>query len=94
MSKKIIPIHLVYLLMFLLLTLSVPANAYIGPGAGISVVGSLLGILATIFVAIGAIVFWPLRKWQKRRKARRESLAANSAAGSQSDASREDSQVK
>ena len=89
MSKKIIPIHLVYLLMFLLLTLSVPANAYIGPGAGISVVGSLLGILATIFVAMGAILFWPVRKYLKRRKLRRESLAANEGADSNHTSSRE-----
>lgn len=46
-----------------------PVQAYVGPGAGISVLGSLLGILATIVVAIGAILFWPLRKLMKRRKA-------------------------
>jgi membrane protein implicated in regulation of membrane protease activity len=60
------------LLAWLLLTPVSVALAYIGPGAGISVLGSLLSILATFFVAIGAIVFWPLRKWLKRRKARRE----------------------
>ena len=62
-----------------------PAVAYIGPGAGISVLGSLLGILATIFVAIGAVLFWPIRKYLKRRKARRES-AQGTAADSASDA--------
>jgi hypothetical protein len=46
-----------------------PLQAYVGPGAGISVLGSLLGILATILVAIGAIIFWPVRKLMKRRKA-------------------------
>ena len=57
----------------LLLALSTsPAAAYIGPGAGISVLGSLLGILATIFVAIGAILFWPIRKMMKRRKAKKK----------------------
>jgi hypothetical protein len=49
--------------------LSSPAIAYIGPGAGISVLGSLLGILATIVVAIGAIIMWPLRKALKKRRA-------------------------
>ncbi len=49
-----------------------PAAAYVGPGAGISVLGSLLGILATIFVAIGAILFWPIRKLMRRRKAKKE----------------------
>ncbi len=59
------------LLVLVLFTSS--ATAYVGPGAGISVLGSLLGILATIFVAIGAILIWPVRKFMKRRKARKES---------------------
>ena len=63
------------LLTLLLLILTSPAVAYVGPGAGISVLGSLLGILATIFVAIGAIIFWPVRKYMKRRKARLASQA-------------------
>ena len=58
--------------LLLLVLISSPAIAYIGPGAGISVLGSLLGILATIFVAIGAILFWPIRKLIKRRKAKKE----------------------
>jgi membrane protein implicated in regulation of membrane protease activity len=60
------------LLALLLLTPVSAALGYIGPGAGISVLGSLLSILLTFFVAIGAIVFWPLRKLLKRRKARRD----------------------
>ena len=61
------------IIVLLLLTLSAsPAAAYIGPGAGISVLGSLLGILATIFVAIGVILFWPIKKLMKRRKAKKE----------------------
>ena len=57
------------LVIFLSLLASSTAVAYIGPGAGISVLGSLLGILGTIVVAIGAILFWPIRKMLKRRKA-------------------------
>ena len=61
------------IIVLLLLTLSAsPAAAYIGPGAGISVLGSLLGILATIFVAIGVILFWPIKKLMKRRKVKKE----------------------
>jgi|GEM_PF-829873 len=63
-------------LILVLLTPASTALAYIGPGAGMSVVGSLLTILATIFVAIGAIIFWPLRKFMKRRKARRNATAS------------------
>ena len=52
----------------LLMALPLSAFAYIGPGAGISVLGGLLGILTTIVVAIGAILFWPVRKMLKRKK--------------------------
>ena len=74
---------------FIVLLVS-PAAAYIGPGAGISVLGSLLGILATIFVAIGAILFWPLRTFVQRRKARRQSLPATDAANTGDDGTRDD----
>jgi len=63
----------------LLVLLSSTAFAYVGPGAGISVLGSLLSILATIVVAIGAIIFWPVRKYMKRRKARLGSEDSNKA---------------
>jgi len=53
--------------LLLLALIATPATAYVGPGAGISVLGSLLGILVTIFVAIGAILFWPIRKLMRRK---------------------------
>jgi len=58
------------LIILLLLISPAVALAYIGPGAGISVLGSLLGILGTIVVAIGAILFWPIRRFLKRKKQR------------------------
>lgn len=67
MSKNI-TLKLSVLLLLVLFSSNV--FAYVGPGAGISVLGSLFSILATIVVAIGAIIFWPLRKFMKRRKAR------------------------
>ncbi len=70
-------------LLALALLISAPAMAYIGPGAGISVLGSLLGILATIVVAIGAIVMWPLRKMLKKR---RQAAADNAQAGEEAGA--------
>jgi len=73
-------IVILILLACLFLVTASPALAYIGPGAGISVLGSLLSILATIVVAIGAILFWPLRKFMKRRKARRESVESTDTA--------------
>ena len=81
-------IRLISLLFLLLLgaLVSAPALAYVGPGAGISVLGSLLGILATIVLAIAAIVMWPLRKMMKKKKA---AAAENSAEASTADADSE-----
>lgn len=47
------------------------AEAYIGPGSGISVIGSLLGLLATVFIALGAIALFPFRKMMKKNAAKR-----------------------
>jgi bacteriorhodopsin len=47
---------------------ALPAAAYIGPGAGASVAGSLLNTLLVVLLAIVAIVFWPVRLlWRKLR---------------------------
>jgi hypothetical protein len=52
----------------ILMALAPTAFAYIGPGAGISVFSSLLGLLATILLAVAAILLWPIRRaWKKMR---------------------------
>lgn len=78
----------IFLICMLLIT-APAAFAYIGPGAGISLVGSILGILAAIFLGLFAVLAWPIRRFLKRRKAAREG-ASNDAtfqAGSESDES-------
>ncbi len=57
---------------FLILGLiSISAHAYIGPGAGISVLGGIFGVIAAVFLAIAAVLLWPIRRMMKRRKARK-----------------------
>ena len=47
------------------------AYAYIGPGAGISAVGSLLTLSAAVLLAIVGFVWYPVKRLvKKRRKAR------------------------
>ena len=49
------------------------AHAYIGPGAGISAIGSLLALGAAVLLAIVGFVWYPLKRLRKRRqKARAE----------------------
>jgi hypothetical protein len=46
-----------------------PAAAYIGPGAGITMLGALWGVIVAIALALGAVLFWPIRiLLRKRRK--------------------------
>ena len=56
------------LLLGLGLTLSGPAMAYIGPGAGITMLGALWGVIVAIVLALGAVLFWPIRALLRRRK--------------------------
>ena len=71
------------LTILILVVFSPAASAYIGPGAGISVLGSLLGILGTIVVAIGAILFWPVRKMLKRRKQAKLATTGEDSSGAE-----------
>lgn len=52
-----------------------PAHAYIGPGAGAGTIAVVLGILASIVMAFLAILWYPLKRLLRRRKATRTELA-------------------
>ena len=62
-------------LIYFALVILVPstAEAYIGPGMGAGTIGVMLGILASIFLGLIAIVWYPLkrlfRKLFKKEKA-------------------------
>ena len=45
-----------------------PAFAYIGPGAGITVLGALWGVVVAVVFALAAVVLWPLRLLLRRRR--------------------------
>lgn len=76
----------------LLLLFSPLAAAYIGPGSGISVIGSLLGLLATVFIAFFAIVLFPIRKMRKKRRAAEEGAEAELAEAESAGAVKRESQ--
>lgn len=40
--------------------------AYVGPGAGLTLIGSLIGVVVAILVALGVILFWPVRALIRR----------------------------
>ena len=66
------------------LLLPTAAVAYIGPGAGASLAGSLFGVLAAIVTALAIVLFWPLRlmykKMKRTKQATTETVGASEAA--------------
>ncbi|TNE65674.1 MAG: hypothetical protein EP335_05195 [Alphaproteobacteria bacterium] len=62
-------------------TVTASANAYVGPGAGLSLLGALWALLLALITAIGFIAAWPVRKFLRRRKAKQ--AAARQANGAQ-----------
>lgn len=50
--------------------MSESAAAYFGPGAGITMLAALWGVVLAVVLAIGAILFWPIRALLRKRKAK------------------------
>jgi preprotein translocase subunit SecF len=51
---------LIFLILLVLFPLT--SEAYIGPGLGTGTIGVVLGILASIFLALIAIIWYPLKR--------------------------------
>jgi hypothetical protein len=49
---------------------ALPAFAYIGPGAGLSLLGAFWGLLLAVGAALGFVILWPLRRMFKRDRTR------------------------
>jgi hypothetical protein len=47
------------------------AQAYVGPGLGIGVVGAILGFLAAIVLAVIGMVWYPIKRMLRARSAAR-----------------------
>ena len=49
-----------------------PAVAYVGLGAGLSLLGAFWGLLVAILAALTFVVAWPLRRLLRGRRQKRE----------------------
>ena len=47
---------------------SQPAWAYVGPGAGLTAIGSALAVLAAIFLGLVGFVWYPVRRLLRKMK--------------------------
>jgi hypothetical protein len=55
-----------------LTVLAAPASAYVGPGAGLSAIGSVLALLAAIVAAIFGFLWYPIKRMLRKKRAQRD----------------------
>jgi hypothetical protein len=53
-----------------MMLLATPVHAYIGPGASAGAIAVVLGIIASIFLAFVAILWYPFKRLYKNWKAK------------------------
>ena len=56
-------------LIALLALFSAPAMAYVGPGLGMGVIGTIFGVLAAIVLALFGLFWYPLKRALGKKKA-------------------------
>lgn len=61
------------------------AFAYVGPGAGLSLLGALWALLVAVGLAVAFIVAWPVRRMLRRRKQQQPQLRRQQAAATAND---------
>ncbi len=63
------------------------AGAYVGPGAGLGLLGALWALIAALGAALVFVLLWPLRRLRQRRRDRaRQADAAQDGAAATADA--------
>lgn len=55
------------------------AQAYVGPGAGLSLLSALWGLLCAIGAAFLFVILWPIRRMRRKRREARQANAPQKA---------------
>ena len=69
-----------FLTLTFVLMLPASAMAYVGPGAGVTLVGALWAVIVAIVLMGGGLLAWPLRVFLRRRKNARPKKAPQTGA--------------
>jgi len=74
---------------------SFPVAAYVGPGAGLSALGSLFALLAAVVVAIFGFLWYPIKRLLGKRRATeaQADTATNPGASTPQTGERDDDEV-
>lgn len=51
------------------------AHAYIGPGLGAGAIAAALGVLGAILLALFAVIYYPIKRMRKKRRAEKQKAA-------------------
>lgn len=77
MNRQLFPIAA---LAALVLLQPVAAQAYIGPGVGAGAIAAVLGVLGSIFLAIVAVLYYPIKRMMKGRKQKSSGVTSDKPA--------------
>ena len=55
-------------LIIVLLSINIPAYAYIGPGMGGGLIAAVLGVIGAVLLALFGILYYPIKRMLKNRK--------------------------
>ena len=70
-----------FAVIILAVSTAAPALAYVGPGAGLSLVGAFWGLLVALFAAFAFVILWPIRRLLRRRRGTPAEAATQSTEG-------------
>lgn len=59
-----------FIVIALLAAVPLVAHAYVGPGAGLGMLASLLAVVAAMLLSIVGLILWPWRMLRKRWQAK------------------------
>jgi membrane protein implicated in regulation of membrane protease activity len=59
-----------------LMLAAAPAMAYVGPGAGLSLLGAFWGLLVAVLAALAFVVVYPVRRMMRARRRPADTLQA------------------
>ncbi len=52
----------------ILASLATPASAYVGPGAGIGVIGTALALVGTVVLLLVGFIWYPIKRFLRRNR--------------------------
>ena len=55
-------------LIIILLSINIPAYAYLGPGMGGGLIAAVLGVIGAVLLALFGILYYPIKRMLKNRK--------------------------